>query len=364
MNIKAFNAIATKVWNTTVSVPEDFGKITTLFTNDVVKSHLPKDNVETSIKLLEGIYDLSKNENDAKKQAALLHKLNKEVLVTVYISGNELTAFDVFYYVFLHASMVKFNDKDRFIFCNITRWFNYVQNTVFLNNGQLDLVPISTTPPPPEPPKPKAKDAAAGDKKVDEKKAGDAAAAPAAAGKKGGSGRESNKTVEAPKPEDVSRFEIRVGKIVEVAKHADADSLYVEKIDLGESTGPRTIVSGLVNYIPIDQVQDRMVLVLCNLKPRNMKGVKSEGMVLCGSGEGKSTVEFVEPPATAKIGERVVFASYPGEFDKALTKPELIDVVLKELKTNGDRVATWKGEVGLTSAGPCTCKTLANVNIA
>lgn len=38
------------------------------------------------------------------------------------------------------------------------------------------------------------------------------------------------------------RLDIRVGKIVEVSKHPDADSLYVEKIDLGEAV-PRTIVS-------------------------------------------------------------------------------------------------------------------------
>lgn len=42
------------------------------------------------------------------------------------------------------------------------------------------------------------------------------------------------------------RLDIRVGKIVEVSKHPDADSLYVEKIDLGEAV-PRTIVSGLTS---------------------------------------------------------------------------------------------------------------------
>ena len=50
------------------------------------------------------------------------------------------------------------------------------------------------------------------------------------------------------------RLDIRVGKIVEVSKHPDADALYVEKIDLGE-LGTRTIVSGLVNFVPEDQVR-------------------------------------------------------------------------------------------------------------
>lgn len=79
-----------------------------------------------------------------------------------------------------------------------------------------------------------------------------------------------------------SRLDIRIGKIVEVSKHPDADALYVEKIDLGEPT-PRTIVSGLVNYVRIEDMRDRMVVVLCNLKAAKMRGVESHGMVLCAS---------------------------------------------------------------------------------
>ena len=61
-----------------------------------------------------------------------------------------------------------------------------------------------------------------------------------------------------------ARLDIRVGKIVEVSKHPDADSLYIEKIDIGEASGPRTIISGLVNYVPIEEMQNRMVVILAN----------------------------------------------------------------------------------------------------
>lgn len=44
---------------------------------------------------------------------------------------------------------------------------------------------------------------------------------------------------------DIGRLDLRVGKIVEVSKHPDADTLYLEKIDVGEAQ-PRTVVSGLV----------------------------------------------------------------------------------------------------------------------
>lgn len=78
------------------------------------------------------------------------------------------------------------------------------------------------------------------------------------------------------------RLDIRVGKIVEVKKHPDADTLYVESIDLGELE-PRQVVSGLANFVPMDQMKDRLVAVLCNLKPAKMRGVESKGMVLCTS---------------------------------------------------------------------------------
>ncbi|RZF40709.1 hypothetical protein LSTR_LSTR014491, partial [Laodelphax striatellus] len=82
---------------------------------------------------------------------------------------------------------------------------------------------------------------------------------------------------------DPSRLDIRVGKIVKVDKHPDADSLYVEQIDLGEEK-PRTIVSGLVKYVPVDEMQDRMVVVAVQLiEPAKMQGVESQGMVLCAS---------------------------------------------------------------------------------
>jgi tRNA-binding EMAP/Myf-like protein len=53
---------------------------------------------------------------------------------------------------------------------------------------------------------------------------------------------------------DVTRLDIRVGVIKNVKKHPDADSLYVEEIDVGEDA-PRVVVSGLVKFIPMEQMQ-------------------------------------------------------------------------------------------------------------
>ena len=55
-------------------------------------------------------------------------------------------------------------------------------------------------------------------------------------------------------PIDISKCDIRVGRIIECSKHPEADLLYVEKIDLGEAN-PRNVCSGLVKYIPIEEVK-------------------------------------------------------------------------------------------------------------
>ncbi|EPB68192.1 putative methionine--tRNA ligase, beta subunit, partial [Ancylostoma ceylanicum] len=85
---------------------------------------------------------------------------------------------------------------------------------------------------------------------------------------------------------DVGRLDLRVGRIVKCEKHPDADALYVEQIDVGEPT-PRTVVSGLVRHVPLDQMQNRLVVVLCNLKPAKMRGVESRAMVMCASSPEK-----------------------------------------------------------------------------
>ncbi|KAG5462604.1 MAG: hypothetical protein BJ554DRAFT_4457 [Olpidium bornovanus] len=107
-----------------------------------------------------------------------------------------------------------------------------------------------------------------------------------------------------------SQLDLRVGRIIECEKHADADSLYVEKIECGEEE-PRTVVSGLVKHIPLEEMQGRAVIIMANLKPVAMRGVKSMAMVMCATSvEGK--VEILAPPEGSKPGDRVYFEGYEG----------------------------------------------------
>lgn len=58
------------------------------------------------------------------------------------------------------------------------------------------------------------------------------------------------------------------------------------------------------------QMQNRMAVLLCNLKPAKMRGVMSQAMVMCASSPDK--VEILDPPSGAVPGDRVSVQGFPG----------------------------------------------------
>merc|ERR1711988_1356011 len=101
------------------------------------------------------------------------------------------------------------------------------------------------------------------------------------------------------------------------------------------------------DHCTLDEMQDSLVVVLANLKPRTMKGFLSQGMVLCATGsDGK--VELLKPPAGAKVGERVTFDRVEMlEADPVLdekTGKAPLEVLKEGLKQAGKQAA-YKGAV-------------------
>ena len=165
-----------------------------------------------------------------------------------------------------------------------------------------------------------------------------------------------------------SALDVRVGKILSCDRHPDADSLYIEQIDVGESE-PRTICSGLVPYVEREQLMEALVVVLCNLKARNLRGVKSHGMLLCASDKDNGRVAPLVPPAEAAVGERVTV----GDVTDAVPEPESENKIKKKkiweklqpsLKTNAEGVATFDGQPMHVPSGPITCTSLPNAPIS
>uniref|UniRef100_A0A8D0GKU3 Aminoacyl tRNA synthetase complex interacting multifunctional protein 1 n=1 Tax=Sphenodon punctatus TaxID=8508 RepID=A0A8D0GKU3_SPHPU len=161
---------------------------------------------------------------------------------------------------------------------------------------------------------------------------------------------------------DVSCLDLRVGCIITAKKHPDADSLYVEEVDVGEPN-PRTVVSGLVKYVPLEQMQNRMAVFLCNLKPAKMRGVVSQAMVMCASSPEK--VEILAPPSGAAPGERITFEGFPGEPEKELNpKKKIWEQIQPDLHTNDQCIGTYKGvPFEVKGKGICRSQTMANSGI-
>jgi methionyl-tRNA synthetase len=100
--------------------------------------------------------------------------------------------------------------------------------------------------------------------------------------------------------EDFAKVQLRVGKVLTAEDHPKADKLLVLTVDVGEAR-PRTICAGIKSrFAPADLV-GRSVVVVVNLKPRKMRGIASEGMILAAG--GKEVVDLLS--VQAEPGEEV-----------------------------------------------------------
>ena len=90
--------------------------------------------------------------------------------------------------------------------------------------------------------------------------------------------------------EDFMKVEMKTGKVVAIEDHPNADKLYVVTIEDGpEST--RTVCAGLKGIYEKEQLLGKQVVFVANLKPRKLRGIMSEGMILAADdGDGKVSV--------------------------------------------------------------------------
>jgi len=161
---------------------------------------------------------------------------------------------------------------------------------------------------------------------------------------------------------DVSRLDFRIGKIVSVKKHPDADTLYIEEVDVGEAAA-RTVVSGLVRHVTLQEMDGRLAVFLCNMKPAKMRGVASQAMIMCASTPDK--VEILLPPAGVVPGDNVVFDGYDRNPDAQLNpKKKVFETLAPDLRVDGNKVATYKGvPFTVPGKGIVVAPSLVNVNI-
>lgn len=131
------------------------------------------------------------------------------------------------------------------------------------------------------------------------------------------------------------------------------------EVSVGEEE-PRKIASGLRSVVSAMELEGRVVLVLCNVKPKKFGKFESHGTILCASND--VAVKLVAVPVDARVGERVtvpgfIFSGDAGEplSEKKVGKEKVFEKVAPYFKTNQFGVPEFCNRPLMTSAGICTC---------
>ncbi|MCF7798327.1 methionine--tRNA ligase [Candidatus Woesearchaeota archaeon] len=126
----------------------------------------------------------------------------------------------------------------------------------------------------------------------------------------------------------VTDLDLRVGKIVHVIKHSNAEKLFIEKVDFGDGD-PVQIVSGLVGHYTPKELEGKHIVVVRNLKPAKLRGELSHGMLLAAE-DKEGTVALIEAP-DAQLGDRVLPKDMNGASKEQIGIEEFFILVM-ELK--------------------------------
>ncbi len=103
--------------------------------------------------------------------------------------------------------------------------------------------------------------------------------------------------------DDFAKIDLRVGQVVSAERVKGADKLLHLKVDIGEAE-PRSLMAGIAEAYPPEQLVGRKVVIVANLQPRKLRGVESNGMIVAASVEGGKPVlaGFLEDiPAGARL---------------------------------------------------------------
>jgi len=142
-------------------------------------------------------------------------------------------------------------------------------------------------------------------------------------------------------PKDIfSKLDLKVAKIVSVEDHPDADKLLVMKINLGKEE--RQIVAGIKENYSKEELQDRNIVVVTNLKPAKLRGIESNGMLLAAVEEkhGKEIVKLLSAENSSP-GDDVFIEGIKKEPAKELGFEEFKEI---EMKTDSNGHVLYKGK--------------------
>lgn len=298
-------------------------------------------------------------------ESSNIDKLNDSLRSTTYLlDTQEPSTADSIVFARMTPIIKTWSDEQFKAYRHIARWADLVQNALGLEadrqikiNADLD-VPRETKQKPKKDAKPSAVPAAKGTPAAPAESAPatpaptEGASAPASgdAQPKDGKKKEKKPKVKKPQPEKKEvpitpgMIDLRVGFIEKAIKHPDADSLYVSTIQMGDEDGStRTVCSGLVKHFTLEEMQQRTVIVVANLKPVTMRGIKSCAMVLCANNADDGVVEFVNPPEGSKPGDKIFFETYDSDPEPVLNpKKKIWETIQPGFRTNDKFEVTYR----------------------
>ena len=103
--------------------------------------------------------------------------------------------------------------------------------------------------------------------------------------------------------EDFEKMELRVAEIQNIENIEGADKLY--KLEIGLGNEARTICAGIKKFYSLDELKGKKIIVLTNLKPRKIRGIESQGMLLAASNEDHTTLSLISPDKDIEVGSLV-----------------------------------------------------------
>jgi methionyl-tRNA synthetase len=112
---------------------------------------------------------------------------------------------------------------------------------------------------------------------------------------------------EAPQIEiaDFMKVSLRVAQILAAEPVPKSKKLLKLQLDLGPVFGQRQIVSGIALHYTPEVLIGKRIVVVANLKPAQLMGVESNGMLLAGSSDDNATLAILEPDASLPLGATV-----------------------------------------------------------
>ncbi|MBQ3676607.1 MAG: methionine--tRNA ligase [Bacteroidales bacterium] len=102
--------------------------------------------------------------------------------------------------------------------------------------------------------------------------------------------------------DDFAKMDIRMGTILAAERVPKTDKLMKLTVNVGIDT--RTVVSGIAEHFTPEECVGRQVCVLVNLKPRTMKNIESQGMILMAE-NADGTLHFIETEKKIKDGSAI-----------------------------------------------------------